>query len=150
MTVVIKNMTAADIAQVAEIEKSLFDADPWTPELFADELAEVGNTREVVCAWDGNDIVGYASLRYVGREGDVNTIAVSTSHQGQGIGRALMDWLYSAAQQHGVKELFLEVRSDNQQALAMYNKDDFLRIDVRRNYYGTDIDAIVMKKRLAS
>lgn len=150
MTVEIKNMTSVDIPRVVDIEKSLFTADPWTADLFADELAQVGISRDVVCVWNDGQIVGYASLRFVGREGDVNTVAVAKSHQGQGIGRQLMDWLYETANTRGVRELFLEVRSDNDAALAMYTKDDFQRIDIRRNYYGTDIDAIVMKKRLAS
>jgi ribosomal-protein-alanine N-acetyltransferase len=143
-------MTKSDIDAVVQIEKELFVDDPWTVELFREELAEVGNSREVVCAWDGDSIVGYASLRYVGGEGDINTIAVAANHQGRGIGRSLMNWLYAAAAEHKVRDLFLEVRSDNEPAIAMYSKDDFVRIDKRKNYYGTDIDAIVMRKKLAS
>lgn len=150
MSAVVKDMTWPDIERVVEIENSLFAADPWTAELFWAELAEVGTSREVVCAWIDDAIVGYASLRYVGKEGDVNTIAVASGHQGQGIGRELMNWMYLSAKDHGVEELFLEVRSDNKAALAMYEKDQFERIDVRKNYYGTDIDAIVMRKRLST
>ena len=150
MTIEIKPMTDADIKAVSKIEESLFAADPWSPELFAQELYEVGNSREVVCAWDGDAIVGYASLRYVGAEGDVNTVAVARDQQGKGVGRQLMNWLYESAKDHGVKHLFLEVRSDNDIAIAMYTKDGFDRIDKRKNYYGTDIDAIVMRKRMTS
>ena len=148
--VVLKAMQWPDIERVVEIEHSLFAADPWSAELFWSELAQVGSSREVVCAWVDDSIVGYASLRYVGKEGDVNTIAVTSSHQGQGIARDLMNWIYDTARAHGVQELFLEVRSDNTAALAMYDKDQFERIDVRKNYYGTDIDAIVMRKRMTA
>lgn len=150
MTVTIKPMEWTDIEAVVQMERQLFTADPWTAELFWSELAEVGTSREVVCAWLGSDIVGYASLRYVGKDGDVNTIAVAQNSQGQGIGRLLMNWLYETATSHGVDQLFLEVRSDNVPALAMYDKDGFERIDLRKNYYGTDVDAIVMRKKLAA
>lgn len=148
MSITLKPMKDADIKAVSKIEQTLFSEDPWTPEMFSQELFEVGNSREVVCAWENDEIVGYASLRYVGNEGDINTIAIAQNHQGKGIGRQLMSWLYEAAKAHEVKQLFLEVRSDNEIALAMYTKDGFERIDKRKNYYGTDIDAIVMRKRL--
>jgi ribosomal-protein-alanine N-acetyltransferase len=148
MTAVLKEMTWPDIEAVVAIENELFAADPWTAELFWAELAEVGNSRSVMCAWDEDKIIGYASFRYVGKDGDVNTIAVKADQQGQGTGRQLMQWMYAEAALHGVDTIFLEVRSDNNIALCMYEKDGFERIDVRKNYYGTDIDAIVMRKRL--
>ena len=139
-----------DIEVIADIEKDLFTDDPWTQEMFWSELAQAGISRELVCAWAERGIVGYASLRYVGSEGDVNTVAVAHNYQGQGIGRTLMNWLYETAQYHGVTDLFLEVRSDNSRALQMYTKDQFEQIDLRKNYYGTDVDALIMRKRLTA
>ena len=148
MSTVLKEMTWPDIEAVVGIENELFAADPWTAEMFWAELAEVGNSRSVVCAWNAEEIIGYASFRYVGKDGDVNTIAVKADLQGRGIGRQLMQWIYAEAELHGVDTIFLEVRSDNDIAISMYEKDEFERIDVRKNYYGTDVDAIVMRKRL--
>jgi ribosomal-protein-alanine acetyltransferase len=97
-----------------------------------------------------SQVVGYASFRYVGKEGDVNTVAVSKDQQGKGIGTALMDWLESQATLRNVREIFLEVRSDNDAALKMYASRDYERIDIRRNYYGNTIDANIMRKRVAN
>lgn len=146
----IRPMTKDDLTAVLAIESDLFPVDAWTKELFLGELAEVSNSRDVAVAAIESEIVGYASFRYVGRQGDVNTVAVSSGHQGNGIGTALMDWLESQASLRNVREIFLEVRSDNEAALKMYGSRGYERIDVRRNYYGNTIDANIMRKRVAN
>ena len=143
-------MTKDDLTAVLAIESDLFPVDAWTKELFLGELAEVSNSRDVAVAVIDSEIVGYASFRYVGKQGDVNTVAVSSEHQGKGIGTALMDWLESQASLRNVREIFLEVRSDNEAALKMYGSRGYERIDVRRNYYGNTIDANIMRKRVAN
>jgi len=146
----IRPMTKDDLTAVLAIESELFPIDAWTKELFLGELAEVSNSRDVAVAVIESEIVGYASFRYVGKQGDVNTVAVSSEHQGKGIGTALMDWLESQAVLRNVREIFLEVRSDNEAALRMYISRGYERIDVRRNYYGNTIDANIMRKRVAN
>ena len=146
----IRPMTHADLAEVLAIEVDLFPVDAWTEELFLGELAEVLNSRDVAVAILDSEIVGYASFRYVGKQGDVNTIAVSNDQQGKGIGTALMDWLESQATLRNVRQIFLEVRSDNEAAMKMYASRGYERIDVRRNYYGNTIDANIMRKRVAN
>jgi len=146
----IRPMTKEDLATVLVIEADLFPIDAWTKELFLGELAEVSNSRDVAVAVIDSEIVGYASFRYVGKQGDVNTVAVSKDQQGNGFGTALMDWLESQATLRNVREIFLEVRSDNEAAMKMYASRGYERIDVRRNYYGNTIDANIMRKRVAN
>ena len=141
-------MQATDVPEVKALEDALFPVDAWTQDMFHNELAEVGISREVMVARLAGKIVGYVSLRFVTDEGDVVTIAVDTSVQKQGVGTLMMDWLETTAKVRGVKNLFLEVRSDNIPAIAMYLARDFERIDLRRNYYDTGVDAYVMRKRL--
>ena len=146
----IRPMKHSDLDAVLAIEVDLFPIDAWSEELFLGELAEVSNSRDLAVAIIDSQIVGYASFRYVGRQGDVNTVAVSKTQQGNGIGTALMDWLESQATLRNVREIFLEVRSDNDAAIKMYSTRGYERIDVRRNYYGNTIDANIMRKRVAN
>jgi len=146
----IRPMTTADLSAVLEIEKALFPIDAWTDALFLAELAEVAISRDVSVAILDSQLVGYASFRYVGKQGDVNTVAVASNQQGKGIGSALMDWLESQAVLRNVREIFLEVRSDNEAAIKMYATRGYERIDIRRNYYGNTIDANIMRKRVAN
>ena len=146
----IRPMTHSDLARVLEIEVDLFPVDAWSEDLFLGELAEVSISRDVSVAILDSEIVGYASFRYVGKQGDVNTVAVASNQQGKGIGAALMDWLESQAALRNVREIFLEVRSDNEAAIKMYDARGYERIDIRRNYYGNTIDANIMRKRVAN
>ena len=146
----IRPMTHSDLARVLEIEVDLFPVDAWSEDLFLGELAEVSISRDVSVAIIDSEIVGYASFRYVGKQGDVNTVAVASDQQGKGIGTALMDWLESQAVLRNVREIFLEVRSDNEAAIKMYDARGYERIDIRRNYYGNTIDANIMRKRVAN
>jgi len=143
-------MNHSDLARVLEIEVDLFPVDAWSEDLFLGELAEVSISRDVSVAIIDFEIVGYASFRYVGKQGDVNTVAVASDQQGKGIGTALMDWLESQAVLRNVREIFLEVRSDNEAAIKMYATRGYERIDIRRNYYGNTIDANIMRKRVAN
>ena len=147
MTLELAPMQAADVSEVKALEDALFPVDAWTADMFHNELAEVGFSREVMVTRLAGKIVGYVSFRFVGDEGDVVTIAVDTSVQKQGVGTLMMNWLEETARARGVKNLFLEVRSDNIPAIAMYLARDFERIDLRRNYYDTGVDAYVMRKR---
>lgn len=142
-------MQTSDLTEVIEIEKQLFPQDAWTKDLFLGELAEVGISRSVSVLELAGEIVGYASLRYVGREGDVNTIAIAKNQQRKKLGQKLLDWMIQTALDLGVRELFLDVRADNEAAIEMYKKNGFERIDIRRNYYDHSVDAYVMRKKLA-
>lgn len=148
MTLELVPMQTSDVDEVKALEDLLFPVDAWTADMFHNELAEVGITREVMVARLAGKIVGYVSFRFVADEGDVVTIAVDASVQKQGVGTLMMNWLETTAKVRGIKNLFLEVRSDNIPAVAMYLARDFERIDLRRNYYDTGVDAYVMRKRL--
>lgn len=148
MTLELVPMQKSDVPEVKALEDLLFPVDAWTEDMFHNELAEVGISREVMIARLSGKIVGYVSFRFVADEGDVVTIAVDTSVQKQGVGTLMMNWLETTAKVRGVNNLFLEVRSDNIPAIAMYLARDFERIDLRKNYYDTGVDAYVMRKRL--
>jgi ribosomal-protein-alanine N-acetyltransferase len=90
----------------------------------------------------------YASLRFVGREADVNTIAISPDFQRRGFGNELLNWLLNKAKELKVQEIFLDVRADNTAAIEMYRAAGFELIDIRRNYYDHKIDAQVLRKKI--
>ena len=141
-------MTKADLSAVLKIETDLFPTDAWTEALFLGELSEVPVSRKVTVAEFEGQVIGYVSLRFVGRQGDVNTIAIAKDFQRKGFGNQLLDWLLMTAKDLGVRELFLDVRADNLAAIEMYKKAGFDRIDIRRNYYDHSVDADVMRKKL--
>jgi len=150
-------MTNFDLGAVLEIEKQLFP-DPWNLAQFKEELAGVPKTRSYFVAElaTTQKVVGFAGLFCpgVGADADIQTISVSAQYQGNGIGQALLDLLINAAIERSAPAIFLEVRAENEQARALYAKNGFTQISVRKNYYqnaqprSKRSDAIIMQKLL--
>ena len=148
--VTLRRMRWWDIPAVRELEHRLFPQDSWTVETFWSELAGVPATRHylVAEAADGR-IVGYAGLFAARDQADVQTIGVHTDHQGTGLGRRLLDALLAEAERRGCREVFLEVRAENEAAIRLYERASFEVTGRRRGYYGPGVDALTMRRRLA-
>ena len=152
----LRRMVPADLTNVLALEDELFPDDPWTAQMFADEVAQPPGSRlylvaDTVAADGGHATAGYAGMMFVpgGSQADVLTIAVSASWWGRGIGSALLGALIQAARDRGCAEVFLEVREDNPRARGLYLRRGFQEIGVRRGYYQpSGVDAIVMRKDL--
>ena len=136
-----------DIEPVTALERELFTGDsPWTAGMFWAELA--AGHHYVVHRGVGRDgrpeVVGYAGLAIGLDNADVQTIGVTRSVQGRGIGRALLHDLLRAA---GDRPVMLEVRTDNIPAITLYESEGFARFGIRRRYYQpSGADAFTMRR----
>jgi ribosomal-protein-alanine N-acetyltransferase len=136
-----------DVPAAAAIETVLFP-DPWPTSTFWAELAGVPETRWYVVAERAGRLVGYAGLFATRHTADVQTLAVTASEQGRGLGARLLRALLDEAARRDVGEVLLEVRADNEAAQRLYAAHGFDRIGVRRGYYQPGrVDAIVMRRR---
>ena len=140
-------LTPADAQRCAELEAQLFEGDdPWPAAAFNRELASAHN--HYVGARIGETLVGYAGISRLGRrppfEYEVHTIGVDPAYQGQGIGRRLLSGLLDFADGGAV---YLEVRTDNEAAIALYHSVGFTQIGLRRRYYRVSgADAYTMRR----
>jgi ribosomal-protein-alanine N-acetyltransferase len=142
----IRTAGEADLDAVMALEQAAFPASAWERATMRAEIASEWG-RYIVAVDDEGRALGYAGLRAVGVEGDVQTIAVAADARGRGIGRALLAELLAEAGRRGVRELFLEVRADNDVARRLYASVGFAEIGVRPRYYQPeDVDAVVMKR----
>jgi ribosomal protein S18 acetylase RimI-like enzyme len=76
-------------------------------------------------------------------------LAVRPDARRGGTGRALVQRVLDDAVACSARSVSLEVRPENEAALALYRSLDFSQIGRRRNYYGSGEDAIIMERRLA-
>lgn len=140
-------LTPGDAERCAELEAQLFPGDdPWPAVAFHRELAAKHN--HYVGARIAGTLVGYAGISRLGRtppfEYEVHTIGVDPDYQGRGIGRRLLDELLAFADGGAV---YLEVRTDNDAAIALYRSTGFERIGLRRRYYRVSgADAYTMRR----
>ena len=140
-------LTPRDAARCAELEALLFDGDdPWPERAFLAELAAKHN--HYVAARVVDKLVGYAGIARLGRskpyEYEVHTIGVDPAYQGQGVGRQLLRRLFDFADG---ATIFLEVRTDNAPAIALYESEGFEQVGLRKRYYRiSGADAYTMKR----
>lgn len=141
------SLKRGDAARCAELEEQLFPGDdPWPERAFLAELAAKHN--HYAAARVGGLLVGYAGIARLGRirpyEYEIHTIGVDPDYQGQGIGRQLLVRLLEFG---GDGNIFLEVRTDNTAAIALYESEGFTRMGVRKSYYRVSgADAYTMKR----
>ena len=145
--VVYEGLRIGDADRCAELEAQLFPGDdPWPAVAFIREL-ESRHNHYVAARVDGK-LVGYAGITRLGRtppfEYEVHTIGVDTAFQGRGIGRRLLDMLLEIADGGAV---FLEVRTDNDAAIKLYQSVGFDVVGLRKRYYRVSgADAYTMRR----
>jgi [ribosomal protein S18]-alanine N-acetyltransferase len=137
----VRPATAADVAAVARIEREVFGADAWSPESVAAELTGP-HRRAAVAVGERGEVCGYAVLLVTGDVADLQRIAVVPALRRRGVGAALLG---AVGLLDGVRVL-LEVRADNDAALAFYRRHGFAEIARRRRYYADGGDAVVMQR----
>ena len=146
MSYQIRIATEADLDQIMQIEKACFGNDSWSKSNMKSELLATHTTY--VVAEESSLLIGFAGLSKLAtsNSSDVQTIAVSDSHRGLGVGRLLMESLLAFAKEQNAKEVFLEVREDKPAPQSLYSSLGFKAIDRRENYYQPDgVAAIVMR-----
>ncbi len=150
-------MQPEDAPRCAELEQLLFPGeDPWSADAFLAELCHPHNhyvtarAERSVGARDGDVVSGYAGIARLGHAGDpeneVHTIGVDPTRQRCGTGRLLLDELLRVADAHG-GDTWLEVRTDNDAAQALYRHAGFVVVGTRPRYYQpSGADAYSMRR----
>jgi ribosomal-protein-alanine N-acetyltransferase len=147
MTVVYGELGPGDAARCAELEAQLFEGDdPWPAAAFRRELA--AQHIHYVAARADDKLVGYAGIARLGRkppyEYEIHTIGVDPAYQGQGVGRQMLNRMLVFA---GDDTVYLEVRTDNTAAIAMYQSAGFVNVGLRKRYYRVSgADAYTMQR----
>ncbi|MEI8082036.1 MAG: N-acetyltransferase [Actinomycetes bacterium] len=150
----IRDMRWTDIEQAQRIEELSFPVDVWSCETFWSELAGVPERRRYLVgvsapvSGGADEVVAYAGLAFVGSECDVQTVVVSPDALGCGIGERLLVELLETGTRMGCVLCHLEVRSDNEAAIALYRKYGFEVVSRRVGYYDGTADALMMQVAL--
>lgn len=140
----IRKMLEEDLDQVVEIENSIFSL-PWSKNSFRDACQK--ETNIYLVAVDEDEILGYVGMWTVLGEGDITNVAVKASARRKGVGEKLISELIEAGRTAKTDIFFLEVRESNEAARKLYEKQGFLQIGMRKNFYEKPVEnAIVMSR----
>jgi len=144
-----RKMVLNDVAAVTQIESELARA-PWSQKLFEDEFKLSEDVRYWVVAVQDETVVGFAGIMFGVDDSHILNLGVTETSQRTGIGKSLIEGLISESVNRGFTKIFLEVESDNSVAIYLYKNFGFEQINLRKDYYGKDLDASVMRLVLYS
>jgi ribosomal-protein-alanine N-acetyltransferase len=131
ISVTARTMTSADLPQVTDIERRSYEF-PWSHGVFRDCLL-AGYT--CVALDRGEDVVGYSILSVAAGEAHILNLCVDPNSRSLGYGDRLLEEILNRAKGAAVKQVFLEVRPSNIQAVKLYRRNGFRQIAERPAYY---------------
>lgn len=141
----LRPMTVNDVGTVLALEAHAY-SHPWSHGNFVDSLA-VGHIAEVLVL--DQQLAGYFLAMVGVGELHLLNLTVAPAWQGQGHGSALLEVVLEHARARRLGSVWLEVRSSNQRARALYARRGFEEAGVRRGYYPAQRgreDAVLMRR----
>jgi ribosomal-protein-alanine N-acetyltransferase len=144
-----REANAFDLPVFVSLDKELFPYSPWSAAQYKEEFSSP--TRHFVVATDeAQSIIGYAGVFAPGgAEADILTLGVVPEHRGKGIAKALMALITDWAKAQGSTAMMLEVKTDNKEAIGLYESLGYAQLNVRKDYFGAGLDAQVMRLELS-
>lgn len=139
-------MSVNDVDAVAVLQERAMPKDAWTEGKLADELGRQDRTWWV--ARKDGVLVGCAGGQVVAGELCIFNVCVGPELRRQGIAQRLLERVTTDARALAADTVTLEVRTDNEPALALYHHLGLQDVGVRPHYYHDRADARIMRAEL--
>ena len=147
---------AGDVPAVIEVNSKTLP-EHYSDYFYYEILNEFPNT--FIVAELGGKVVSYIMCRVeyglsvirrfgLARKGHVISIATLAEHRGKGVGTYLMERAMDEMRKGGCKEVFLEVRVTNEEAVRLYRKMNFQVTGTMQGYYKDGESAYLMAQQL--
>jgi [ribosomal protein S18]-alanine N-acetyltransferase len=141
-------MTVYDLPDVLRMERASF-VSPWSESMFLRDilhntLAHIYSVRREMA------IIGYYSLWKIVDEGHLVTICVDPSIRRQGVGSEILEHALRLGESLNLRNVTLEVRDSNRDAIRLYTRFGFMSTGVRMKYYEDGTHARIMDIKLGA
>lgn len=138
----LRRATVADVPRLSELVRAAYahyvDRLDGPPRPMTDDYAEVVRTHRVIIAERGGEILGLVVLGVSDEGFFVDNVAVDPSHQGIGVGKALLQHAEIAARDAGFESIYLYTHERMVENLALYARIGYVEYD-RRLHAGARI-----------
>jgi ribosomal-protein-alanine N-acetyltransferase len=145
----LRPLTEQDIPYLLGIEQAT-QSTPWSEDIFK-SCMQAGYEGWVI--EDNHFVIGFIIFSIQLNESHILNLGVHPNFQRLGFGHQLMSHALNESKKDGVSVAYLEVRSSNNPAIALYKKMGFKQIGTRRDYYPATTgreDALVFAKDVAT
>lgn len=144
--------TVSDALRVMEVAFDPKFGETWSGSQLTGFLALPGTLLGL--AHDGDEPIGFCVSQTIGHEAELMLLGVSPLHRRKGVAKRLLGGLINQLIEARGERLFLEMRTDNQEAFALYTGFCFEKIGLRKAYYrnasGDCRDAVTMARMIAA
>ena len=139
----ISPLVAGDLPSVKAIERA-GQAFPWSDAMIAEELS-----CDHACHFGARinrdaPICAFILCRVSCGELAVHNLCTDPEKRRLGLATALLRHVFAYAKARGARTALLEVRSSNNAAVALYSREGFAALNLRKKYYSNGDDALTM------
>lgn len=135
----------SDAEIIFGMEQTCFPGDFWSLDSVKSQLCQPGTLYRIIKV--GGREAGYALGNVVADEAELYRIAVLPEYRRQRLGKELLCGFLNLCREKAAAAVFLEVRSKNQGAIALYKSAGFAPVGMRKNYYKDD-DGLIFRLEL--
>ena len=139
-----RSATLKDTTPLSKLEAQLFSAEnyPISRRMFRYHIQR----NRIIVAVDGSGkIIGYALALLHKRWAKLYSLGVLKEHRSEGIASTLLTQLSEQLKMQENERILLEVRVDNPNAIALYERHGFLPIRRTPGFYKDGCDALIME-----
>jgi len=127
--------TAADMPRLTELVQTAYghyvERLGRPPRPMTDDYAEIVHTHRAVVAEGDGELLGLVVLGASDEGFFIDNVAVDPSHQGTGVGRALLEHAEAAARDAGFDTIYLFTHERMVENLALYSRIGYVEYDRR-------------------
>lgn len=133
----IEQLSGKVLKQILSLEKKCFARPYQESNLLNDR------SGKIFALFLEGKIISYCYFSQVGEDYELYRIATDPDYQGEGFAKCL---LINALQRlKDFNKIYLEVDARNTHALSLYRKVGFMVYRIRKDYYGSGYDAMLME-----
>ena len=149
MRLTLRTYTPEDFETLYEIDQACYEpAIAYSKREFRNYLRFPG--AECVIAEENGKLAGFCLTAHQQARGYIITIDVLEKFRRRGVGTALLAEVERRLAAHGVEEIGLETATDNDSAIAFWQRHGYRTRGVWKGYYPGGRDAFSMAKVLVS
>ncbi len=138
----------ADLDALVAIEERVFPGDRLSRRSFLRLLT--GATAAVLVAEEAGRVAGYALVLFRRGSDAARLYSIAVAPGVVGVGKLLLSACEALAARRGARSLRLEVRCDNDRAVALYRRNGYAEFDRVPAYYEDGEMALRFRKELAA
>ena len=142
LDILFRPMSRNDLDAICQLEKDIFKS-PWSRRSFEIELSRPEYSHSCVLEHH-HSIIAYTVLWFMADECHIANLAVAANYRNRGIGSWFLKKIIEIAKDERSTIIHLEVRTTNDAAIRLYEKFEFEAVGIRRDYYSTGEDALLM------